>query len=453
MHPRSLTGFRCMQRTILFIFCLLSMAAVITGQNPEEPFRFGNVDMELLDQVKQIDKNFEDRGLVYRDAEMNAYLNRLGNSLIKGENQPENVVWQFRILRDPSVNAFALPSGSIYVHTGLMARMENESQLAAVLAHEIIHVSNRHSYKAYRSYRKKTLAINLISLAGSFAGMDGLGLAAQFILNISLIGYSRELEKEADLDGARLLLASPELDAQATVGAFESLLNTYDVDLVGEPFYGDHPKIKDRIAYMREFLARNSEKEATEGNLNKHTNKEKYQLDIAVVTQHNVYLAIDEGLYRTAVILGKRLIDVQPNAANITALADAYAALGPRPLEPTDEEKSKKGKGEAKKRSKKMTLQETERLLASTSTGQELQKANYAEAEKQYRSALDKDANFALAWRGLGTLFEKRDQPQNAVDAYRKYIELQPGAMDRLMIMRRIKNLEAKTAPADQKQL
>jgi len=442
-----------MQRAFLLIFCLFSMVGVIAGQNPEEPFRFGNVDLELLDQVKQIDKNFEDRGLVYRDAEMNAYLNRLGNSLIKGENQPENVVWQFRILRDPSVNAFALPSGSIYVHTGLMARMENESQLAAVLAHEIIHVSNRHSYKAYRSYRKKTLAINLISLAGSFAGMDGLGLAAQFILNISLIGYSRELEKEADLDGARLMLASPELDAQATVGAFESLLNTYDVDLVGEPFYGDHPKIKDRIAYMREFLAKNSEKDATEGNLNKHTNKEKYQLDIAGVTQHNVYLAIDEGLYRSAVILGKRLIDVQPNAANITALADAYAALGPRPLEPTDEEKSKKGKGEAKKRAKKLTLQEAERLLASTPAGQELQKANYAEAEKQYRSALDKDANFALAWRGLGTLFEKQDQPQNAADAYRKYIELQPGAMDRLMIMRRIKNLEAKTAPGDQKQL
>ena len=58
----------------------------------------------------------------------------------------------------------------------------------------------------------------------------------------------------------------------------------------------------------------------------------------------------------------------------------------------------------------------------------------------------------AALQRGLGALSEKRDQSQNAIDAYRKYIELQPAAMDRLLIMRRIKNLEAKLAPAVQKQ-
>jgi predicted Zn-dependent protease len=454
MFPPNLTVRRRVQRVWLLAVCLLSLAAVVTAQNPEEPFRFGKFDLELLEQAKILDKKLDEHGLVYRDKEMNAYLDRIGRSLLKGEDQLENVVWQFRILRNPTVNAFASPNGSIYIFTGLMARMENEEQVAAILSHEIIHVRNRHTYNGYRSYRKKALAANIIGAATSFIGFGEIGMAASYILAISVIGYSRELEKEADLEGARMMLASP-YEAKAMVAAFECLLHPYDVDLYGEPFYGDHPKIKDRIAYVNEFLAKappRPEKQPADGDSDDSSDMEKYQIDIASVTNHNIYLAIDDGLYRTAVELGKRLIEVQPNAANITALADAYSALGPRPLEPTTEEKSKKGKGEARKRINKQTLLEIERTLAATPAGQEQQKTNYAEAEKHYRSALDLDSYFALAWRGLGTLAEKRDQSQNAVDAYRKYIELQPGAMDRLMIMRRIKNLEAKTAPSEQKQ-
>jgi beta-barrel assembly-enhancing protease len=448
MIPHLLSGSRRKQRAFLLAVCLLSFTIIATAQEQAEPFRFGKFDLELLDQVKQLDKKFEDQGLVYKDAELNAYLERIGRTLINGEEKIENVDWQFHILRDPSVNAFALPNGSVYVHTGLLARLENESQLAAILAHEIVHIRNRHTYRSYRSYRKKTLTVNLLTAAAGLAGAEGLGIAAQFILTISVIGYSRDLEKEADLDGAELMFESP-YDAQAMVEALDCLQQPYEVDLYGEPFYGDHPKTKDRVNYVREFLAKSggSSKGQKSG-----TNKEKYQLDIVGLTRHNIQIDIDDGLYRTAVTLGKRLIEVQPSAANHTALADAYAALGPRTFEPTAEERSNKGKGEARKLRNKLTLLEEERKLASTPTGVELQKANYEESEKLYRRALESDPDFALAWRGLGALCEKRDQSQNAIDAYRKYIELQPSAMDRLQIMRRIKNLEAKLDPGVEKQ-
>jgi predicted Zn-dependent protease len=454
MSPLPFNLCRPIWQAFLLSLCLLSFTVVIAAQEAVEPFRFGEVDLKFLDQVKQLDKKFEDQGLVYKDAEANSFLDRIGRSLLKSEDQLEKVEWRFRILRDPSVNAFALPNGSIYVNTGLLARMERESQLAAVLAHEVIHVRNRHSYRSFRSYRKKTLTVNLLSAAAGLAGLSGFDLAAQFILTISVTGYSRELEKEADLEGARLMLGSP-YNAQAIVGAMECLQQQYEVDLDGEPFYGDHPKLKNRISYLRDFLAKSApgrDGQTSGGNPDHGEHREKYQLDIAEVTRHNIQLDIDGGLYRTAATLGKRLVEVEPNAANLTSLADAYSALGPRPFEPTEEEKSKKGKGEARKRRGKLTLLEQERELAATPAGQEMQKANYEESEKLYRRAIESDPGFALAWRGLGALLEKRDQSQNAADAYRKYVELQPAAMDRLLIMRRIKNLETKLAPADQKQ-
>ncbi|HEV2668889.1 MAG TPA: M48 family metalloprotease, partial [Blastocatellia bacterium] len=288
---------------LLLCFALTGLAA---AQSPTESFRFGDFDLELLDQAKHQDKRFEDQGLVYREPQLNAYLDRLGRSLLKPEDQLENLVWQFRVMRDPVVNAFAMPNGSIYVHTGLLARMENEAQLVGVLAHEIIHVRNRHTYLSYRSYRKKMLAINLIGLAGAYTGMGGWGasMAAQFMLQISVVGYTRELEKEADLEGARLLAASP-YEPKAMVTAFESFMQKYDVDLRGEPFYGDHPKTKARIAYLNEWISKSAPKRETEP---VGLSKEDYQKNVAEVTRHDIQLAIDAGLYRTATALGKRLV-------------------------------------------------------------------------------------------------------------------------------------------------
>src|SRR5262245_66134191 len=135
------------------------------------------------------------------------------------------------------------------------------------------------------------------------------------------------------------------------------------------------------------------------------------------MTRHNIQLGIDAGLYRTATTLGKRLVATQPElAANLTALADAYAALGPRTLEPLAEEKTGQGKKDARKRRSKLTLQEEERTLAATPAGREMQKSNHAEAEKLYRRAKELEPNYAPAWRGLGELFEKEKQSQQSVE-------------------------------------
>ncbi|HYE75554.1 MAG TPA: tetratricopeptide repeat protein, partial [Blastocatellia bacterium] len=117
--------------------------------------------------------------------------------------------------------------------------------------------------------------------------------------------------------------------------------------------------------------------------------------------------------------------------------------------EPAEEELTGKGKKVARKMKNKLTLDEQEKELLASPGGQERQKQNYAEAEKLYKQALEIDAGNAQAYRGLGVLMEKMQNAQAAVDAYRRYVELKPDAMDRLQIIRRVKTLEAKLSTTD----
>src|SRR5256714_5336912 len=140
-----------------------------------EEFKFGKVDMDLLDQVDLLDRRFERDGLVLMDEATNQYLARIGDSLVPKGLVLEHVKWKFRALRDPQPNAFALPNGSIYVTTGLMSLLDNESQLAAVLAHALTHVVRRHTYMFNRRNRKKFLTMNIMSAIGAYAPGGGVG--------------------------------------------------------------------------------------------------------------------------------------------------------------------------------------------------------------------------------------------------------------------------------------
>jgi predicted Zn-dependent protease len=88
-----------------------------------EKFVFDKVDQELLSQIKLLDERFEKEGAVYHESALDAYLTRVGNMVV-ADRKFENVEWKFRALRDPVPNAFALPNGSIYINTGLLALLE-----------------------------------------------------------------------------------------------------------------------------------------------------------------------------------------------------------------------------------------------------------------------------------------------------------------------------------------
>lgn len=410
-----------------------------------DEFKFEKVDLELLEQVNLLDRRFEREGIVLEDEATNAYLGRIGRSLIPKGLTLEHVQWRFRTARDPQPNAFALPNGSIYVTTGLLALMDNESQLAAVLAHELTHVMRRHSYLQNRNTRKKFLTINIIAAIGAYApgGVVGAVITiasavAPFLVLATVFGYSRELEREADLKGIDMMITA-EYPPEEMVKGLQLLSN----DIEGEQiklFYSDHPELQQRIKYLSSYLGARADTVTAQMELNREKNA--YLQKAEPVIRHDIQLAINAARFRSAVYLAQKLADFHPDSSeNVFWLAEAYRLLGPRSQRLTEKELTNNAKKDAAKKREKRTVEEEERELLSTPEGQEKSKVHQQKAEELYRRSLSLDNPSPMAHRGLGMLYEKLGRQHDAVDEYQKYVALAPAAIDRERIQRRIEAL------------
>jgi len=415
------------------------------------PFKFTKVDLDLLHQVNEFDKYVEEKGWVFTDPATNQYLTTLGLSLVPKET-PENVRWQFRAVRDLEGNAFALPNGSIYVTSGLLARMENEAQLAGVLAHEITHVVNRHSYRANRSSRKKMVAIDFMLAGASFTVYGALGSAVVYALVTTLpmivvettFGFSRELEHEADVYAVNALYLRG-YDLREFSRGFELLRNGPEVDLAKESvFWSSYPKLTERAQYIREKAEQLQPN--TAGLL---VNQFPFRTATNSVVRNTGALALFLGWPRTALASANRLVAEEPNnAENYVLLGDAYRSLGARTPLPQGEELTKSAKNETRQRMSMMTLAEYNRALLAEPHGGERWQANFMRAEEAFRKALAIDPQNASAHRGLGLLYESNDAREEAIAELKKYLELAPKARDARQVKVHLQSLER---PLDEK--
>jgi len=420
--------------------------------SPARSFTFTQIDIELLEKCNQLDKLMEDRGMLYPDAALTEYVSAVGNDVLPPGANPEHVVWQFHVLRDSIPNAFALPNGSIYVNTGLLALLENEAQLASVLAHEETHVLNRHGYLENRSTRKKALAANIIAgVADAGAGVGGLaggaaavvGVAAPAIVVSTIYGYSRELEKEADVR-AVAATNNANYSTEEMVVALQLLDSSHEVDPSARTFYQDHPKLKERIAYVRELA--DSTHSVTPHPM---VEAKRYVAATEEVSRDNVAMDIREGRERTAVAVAQRLVKQNPESfQDYRALGDAWRALGPRTPDPTPEELSSQGKSAARKAEVKLTPQEYEAALMDSPAGKAAWEVSRKQSEDAYRQALALDPGNAAAHRGLGLLYEKEHMPERCAEEFQKYLQLEPDAPDGAQIRRRLEIAQRQTTPS-----
>jgi len=412
-----------------------------------EAFKFGEVDLEVLEQADLLDARLERDGLVLADESANAYLQRVGKSLIPQGLVLERVSWKFRAVRDPQPNAFALPNGSIYVTTGLLTLLDNESQLAAIIAHELTHVMRRHTYLHNRSNRKKFLTMNVMAAVGAYAPFGAVGAVimavttvAPFIMIATIYGYSRELEREADLKGIDMMI-SAEYSPEEMVNVMKLL----DKDIEGENvrlFYNDHPALDERIKYLSGYLGARADKVTHQMELNRE--RAAYFRSMEPVMRHDIQLAINAGRARSAVYLAQRLVDFHEDSENLFWLAESYRALGPRAPQLTEKELTNSAKKDATKKREKRTVEEEERELLATPAGKENWEKHQQLAEQFYRRALNAENPAPVAHRGLGMLYEKLGRGSDAAAEYEKYLELSPSAIDRQRIQRRIEALKEK---------
>jgi Zn-dependent protease with chaperone function len=423
--------------------------SVQVPSGPGQGFAFTQIDTDLFDEANAVDALYEKKGLVMHDPTMQAFLDAVGKRVLANRPIPENVTFRFRALRDPMVNAFALPNGSIYVTTGLLALLENEAELAGVLGHETSHVFERHTYLENRSVRKKALTINILEIVASAApvgnnlsaGVQIFGASVQLaamigsdVIVATIFGYSREMEHQADSDGIAAMTAAS-YDPGAMARSFELL--DHDSTLEYEPiqgFYHDHPKLRDR----REFAAQYASAHKA-GTL--QTGDPKTYLDnVSAAICYEIGSDLSSRRERTAVDRASKLSETFPdNPKYKVLLADSYRSLGAKTTAPTDDERTRHGQAEHRKEYFRMTPEEEQKKLQENSEGQSALHDNEAAAEKLYKSVMQSNPNYAAAYSGLGFLFEQEGKYNEAAGEYQTYLQLEAGtSMDHLRIERRL---------------
>lgn len=155
----------------------------------------------------------------------------------------------FKVVNDEEVNAFALPNGTILVHTGILSKIENYQQLAALLGHEATHVKERHSIQILSRSLSGYLIVSIVT--GDVNGiMTTIADNANQLNNLS---YSRKFEESSDL-GSYEILKKNKIDPKGMVELFSILKEKESVEI--PKILSTHPVTKDRIAFSEKLVAK-----------------------------------------------------------------------------------------------------------------------------------------------------------------------------------------------------
>lgn len=199
-------------RIVLAVLLALSLGAGIAeGQtkiNPGWNMFSAQQDVEIGQQsAVQAERQLP----ILRDADVENYINRIGQKLAANAGGPQ-FQYRFRVVNASDINAFALPGGYIYINRGIIENARNEGEVAGVVAHEIAHVALRHgTHQASKAYAAQAGLQILGGLLGGRVGNNTaqiLNVVGGVGLNALFLKFSRELETQADVRGAQILAAS-----------------------------------------------------------------------------------------------------------------------------------------------------------------------------------------------------------------------------------------------------
>ena len=320
--------------------------------------------------ANRFDRQLANSRAVYDDPPLQDYLQSVTDRLF-----PEFVgtlrIYPFRGFQP---NAFVLPNGSIYFDVGLLTRLDNEAQLAAIIGHEGAHFMERHSLKSLRVTKRN------MNAALVFQTVMGVPVVGQALAYSSMMGYSREFEREADLLGYERM-ASAGYDVREAVRPFERLASeaaalNYTVPI----FFSSHPRMSERVASFRALSLG-----APEGG---ERNGDEYlaRTRMAAGDTLEAYLERREPEAVIFLLESEGLLQRFPESFQFY-LAEAYRLRG----QPGDD----------------------------------------ARAEEAYRATLHTCPEHAPTHRAMGLLRMREGQRTAACDYLTRYLELDPDAPDR----------------------
>lgn len=244
-------------RLLSLTLAVLCAASAASARRPGDPFHPGfnlfsrQQDIQLgQESAAQVRKQYQ----VVQNQFLQDYLKRVGERLATTKEAKESGFnFTFTLLNEPSINAFALPGGPMFVFTGLMKAVDNEAQLTGVMAHEMSHVILRHGTNQMSKANFLQLPALLAGAAvgnGSLIGQlaqAGMGLG----LSSMLLKFSRSDESQADLLGSHLM-AETGYNPIEMARFFEKL--EADGGSRGPQFFSDHPNPGNRMKAIEEEI-------------------------------------------------------------------------------------------------------------------------------------------------------------------------------------------------------
>ncbi len=218
----------------------------------------GKSELSLVSESQEIQMGQEGAKEVarsigfYDDAKVQSYVADIGKRMAAQSERP-NLPWEFHVVDDASVNAFAIPGGFIYVTRGLMGSINTEAELATVVGHEIAHVTNRHSVQQISKAQLAQLGLGIGSILSSdiakFGQLAGAGLGLLFLK------YGRDAENQADAGGFRYALGQ-NYDVREMPKVFQTLDRISGTSGGGRlpEWLATHPNPGNRIKHIEQML-------------------------------------------------------------------------------------------------------------------------------------------------------------------------------------------------------
>jgi beta-barrel assembly-enhancing protease len=237
-------------KKMFFLGILLLMTTISTGCAVSRN-NIRGFNIVSLDEEKQLGDKFavevEKQRQVVTDPAVQNYMNQLGNRLLTGVRTRE-FNFTFKVVKDDSVNAFAVPGGHIYVHSGLIKAAKSESELAAVMAHEISHAVARHGTQQLTQQYGASLVLQL--LLGQDSNLLSQ-LASSLFTQGAFMAYSRSMESQADYLGVETMYRAG-YDPRGMISFLNKLaaLHQSNPGKIAQ-FFSSHPMTSERIQQVQ----------------------------------------------------------------------------------------------------------------------------------------------------------------------------------------------------------
>jgi predicted Zn-dependent protease len=358
------------------------------------PLGQGQTNLALEDDERRLwnrAREEEDRirrsGLLYNEPALTEYVNDVAQRVLPKAAREAGLTVQVQVAKNPALNAFAMPNGALYLHTGILAQMDNEAQLATLLGHEITHVTHRHMVKELRDIQNKTAALSVfqaLTLPFGVYGTLGQLLGAVGTL-ASVTGYSREMEREADQEGFVAMVAAGYDPAEAP-RLFLHLKQWVEEEKEPQPFFfNTHPRLAERVESYEVLVAR--EPPRTEGK-ELRVGADEFRARTRLLVMDNALLDLQAGRFLQAQKGLLKFLSMNPeDARSCYLLGETY-----------------RRRSDPKER---------------------------GEAVHWYQWATELDESYAEPYRGMGLYYYQTGQRDKAGQALDRYLELAPAAPDR----------------------